>query len=189
MAKSLEPHIVNPIITGFIEELITSKGGLVPTKTFEAAVKPIEEYEGRMRVNATDKFDVPVYLAEVNFYVSQADMNAHRARGAMVIYVDTEVADKIFKAAGLQVPYDEDDGSMETLCGSLCQLIANALKERLAAAGFLSLEVSTPAFYKNTIPEGVAFSKDQNEKQELSFYFLKHKALVVDWTMAPIPKK
>jgi len=99
------------------------------------------------------------------------------------------VADKIFKAAGLQVPYDEDDESMLGLCGSLCQLIANALKERLSADGYVELEFSSPEVYKNTISEGVEFCKDQNEKQEISFYFLKHKALVIDWTLAPIPKK
>ena len=189
MGKGLEAPIVNAIITGFIEELITTKGNLVATKPFETATRSIDAYENRMRIKATDKFDVAVYIAATNFYLNQADMHAHRPRGAMVIYMDTEVADKIFKAAGLQVPYDEDDGSMEELCGTLCQSIANAFKERLAAAGFISLEVSTPVVYKNTILEGVEFSKDQKEKQEISFYFLKHKALVIDWTLAPIPKK
>jgi hypothetical protein len=189
MAKSFDPQIINPIITGFIEELITTKGNLASSKPFEVAAKPIVEYEDLMRVNATDKFDVAVYIAATNFYLNQADMQGHRARGAMVCYMDIEVADKIFKAVGLQVPYDEDDESMMGLCGSLCQLIADAFKDRLAAAGFPSLVVSTPAVYKNTISEGVEFSKDQDEKQEISFYFLKHKALVIDWTMAPIPKK
>ena len=103
--------------------------------------------------------------------------------------MDIEVADKIFKAAGLQVPYDEDDESMMGMCGTLCQMIADGLKERLSAAGFAALLVSPPVVYKNTIPEGVSFSKDQNEKQEISFFYLKHKALVIDWTMATIPKK
>jgi hypothetical protein len=189
MMKGVDPQIVNPILTGFIEEVVTSKGGLLPTKTFDIAAKPIEEYEGRMVVHATDKFDVPTYVAATNFYLNQGDMHAHRPRGAMVVYVDIEVADKIFKAAGLEVPYDEDDGSMEALCGSFCQLIVDALKDRLAAAGFIMLEASTPIVYKNTILEGVPFSKDQNEKQELSFYFLKHKALVIEWTLALIPQK
>jgi len=189
MAKSLEPQIVNPIITGFIEELLTTKGGLTANKPFEIAAKPIEEYEERMRVHATDKFDVAVYIAVANFYLNQADMQAHHARGALVCYMDIEVADKIFKTVGLQVPYDEDDESMMALCGSLCQLIADALKDRLSAAGFVSLLVSAPAVYKNTISEGVEFNKDQNEKQEISFYYLKHKALVIEWTLAPIPRK
>jgi len=116
-------------------------------------------------------------------------MQAHRARGALIVYMDTEVADKLFKAAGLQVPYDEDDESMMGLCGSLCQSISDKLKEGLDAAGFVGLEVSTPAVYKNTISEGIEFSKEQEEKQEINFFFLKHKALVIEWTMAPIPKK
>jgi len=189
MGKGLEPQIVNSIISGYIEELITTKGGLVASKPFEVATKSIDEYENRMRIKATDKFDVAVYIAAFSLYLNQADMQAHRARGAIVFYMDTEVADKLFKAAGLEVPYDEDDESMLTLCGSLGQLIADAVKDRLSAAGYAALTVSSPGVYKNTIPEGVEFSKGQDEKQELSFYFLKHKALVVDWTIAPIPKK
>ena len=189
MPKYFDSQIVNPILSSFIEDLISNKGALPPTKPFEAEVKPIEEYEGRMRVNATEKFDVAVFIAAVSFYLNKADMQAHRARGAMIVYMDTEIADKLFKAAGLQVPYDEDDESMMALCGSLCQSIVDTLKDRLAASGYASLEVSAPAVYKNTISNGVEFSKDQNEKHELSFFFLKHKALVIEWTMGPIPKK
>jgi len=189
MAKSFDPQIINPILTGCVEEIITAKGGIVASKPFELATKSIEEYEERMRISATDKFDVAVFIAAANFYLNKSDLQAHRARGALIVYMDTEVADKLFKAAGLQVPYDEDDESMMGLCGSLCQLIADTLKDRLASAGYVSLEVSVPAVYKNTISEGVEFSKEQNEKYEISFYFLKHKALVIDWTLTPIPKK
>jgi hypothetical protein len=189
MVKIFDPQVINSILTGFIEDLLVTKGGLVAAKPFEIVTKPIEEYDERMRIKATDKFDVAVYIAAVNFYANQADKQAHRARGALVLYMDTEVADKIFKAAGLQVPYDEDDESMMALCGSLCQSMAIDLKDRLAASGFQGLEVSQAAVYKNTISEGVEFSKDQDEKQEISFYFLKHRALAIDWTMAPIPKK
>jgi hypothetical protein len=99
------------------------------------------------------------------------------------------VADKIFKAAGLQVPYDEDDETMMAVCGSFSQLIVDAFKSGLDAAGYVNLISSTPSVYKNTISEGVEFNKDQNEKQEISFYYLKHKALVIEWTLSPIPKK
>jgi len=189
MVKSFDPQIVNPILTGFIEDLITTKGSIVASKPFEILTKPIDEYEDRMRVKATDKFDVAVYIAATSFYLNKADMQAHRARGALVFYMDTEVADKMFKAAGLQVPYDEDDESMMGLCGTLCQSIVDALIDRLASAGYIALEASTPAVYKNTISEGIEFSKDQDEKQDLSFYFLKHKAMAIEWTLAPIPKK
>jgi len=189
MTKSFDPQIVNSHLTGFIEELITAKGGLVATKPCEIASKPINEYEGRMRVNAAEKFDVGVYIASTSFYLNQAEMHGHRARGALVLYMDIEVADKIFRAAGLQVPYDEDDESMMDMCGKLCQLIADALKDHLAADGFVNMLVSPPCVYKNNISEGVEFSKDQKEKQEIVFYFLKHKAIAIDWTLASIPKK
>jgi len=189
MAKSFDPQLVNPIITGFVEELISTKGNLPSSKPSEISTSPIEEYENRMRVKATDKFDVAVFIAATSFYLNQANLQAHKAIGAMLVYMDTEVADKLFKAAGLQVPYDEDDESMMDLCSKLSVLITDNFKERLSAAGYASLVASTPAVYKNSISEGVEFSKDQDEKQEVSFFYLKHKALVVEWTLAPVPKK
>jgi hypothetical protein len=189
MSKSFDPQIVNAILSGIVDDIVTAKGNLPSSKPFETATKPIEEYEDRMRIKATDKFDVAVYIAAINLYLSKPDMLAHRARGAVILYMDIEVADKIFKAAGLQVPYDEDDESMMGLCGNLCQTIVTALRDRLSADGYMSLELSDPSVYKNTISEGVEFNKDQDEKQELSFFFLKHKALVIEWTLAPIPKK
>ena len=189
MTKIFDPQILNPIITGIVEELITTKGNIAASKPFEVATKLIDEYEERMLVKATDKFDVAVYIAAISLYLTPAEKQAHKAKGSVVLYMDIEVADKMFKAAGLQVPYDEDDESMMGLCGNLCQLIVDALKERLSAAGYPSLELSVPEIHKNTISEGVEFSKDQEEKQEISFYFLKHKALVIDWTLAPIPRR
>lgn len=189
MSKGLDPTIVNPIIAGFVEDLITTRGGIPSTKPHEIATKPIVEYDDRMRINATDKFDVAVYIATISFYLTQDEAQAHKARGAIVLYMDTEVADKMFKVAGLQVPYDEDDESMMGLCGSICQLIADSFKDRLAQTGLPTLVLAAPLVYKNSIPEGVEFSKDQNEKQEICFYYLKHKALVVEWTMTEIPKK
>jgi len=166
------------------------KGGLISSKPLEVVAKPIEEYEGHMRVNSTEKMDVVAFVGATNFYLNKTDHQARKnAKGALVIYMDIEVADKLFKAAGLQVPYDEDDESMMGLCGSLCQSIADALRDGLAAQGYNPLEVSTPDVYRNSISGGIEFSKEQEEKQELSFYFLKHKALVIDWTLSPIPKK
>ena len=189
MNKIFEPELISSIITGYVEDLVTTKGNLPASKPFELAIKPITEYDGRMRVKATDIFDVAVYIAAVSFYLNQGDMKMHRARGAMVLYMDIEVADKIFKVAGYEVPYDEDDESMMTLCGQLGQQIAEGFKERLAAQGYAVLETSPVTVYKNSIAEGVEFSKEQTEKQEISFYFLKHKAMVIDWTMSPIPKQ
>jgi hypothetical protein len=104
MVKSFDPHIINPILTGFVEELMTKKGNLISAQPFEIVVKPINEYEDSMLIKASDKFDVPVYIAATSIYLNKGDMQGHRARGALIIYMDIEVADKLFKAAGLQVP-------------------------------------------------------------------------------------
>ena len=38
-----------------------------------------------------------------------------------------------------------------------------------------------------SLPE-LEFSKEQEEKQEISFYFFKHKAFVLEWSLAPLRK-
>ena len=169
MSKIFDPQIVNPILTGFIEELITVKGNLTATKPFEIATKPIDEYEDRMLIKSVDKFDVSTYVAASGFYLNQGDMQAHRARGSVIVYINTEMADKIFKAAGLQVPYDEDDESMMALTGKLCQLIADALKDRLADNGYVSLLVSLLSFIKILFLKGLNSVKTRTKSRKFPF--------------------
>ena len=66
MAKIFDPQIINPILTGFIEELITTKGNIVASKPFEIAAKPIDGYDELMIVKAADKFDAVIHTRIFN---------------------------------------------------------------------------------------------------------------------------
>ena len=68
-------------------------------------------------------------------------------------------------------------------------LIAEMLENRLAQDDYVDLELGSPAMFRNVSHEGVELPKDLHEKQELSFYFLKRKAIVIEWAMAAIPQK
>ena len=129
--------------------------------------------------------------AAVGLYSSKGDMQAHRPKGGHDHSIWTpRVADKLFKAAGLQVPYDEDDESMMELCGNLCESIANTLKDGLSAKGFAALEVSPPTVYKiHHLRRGLNSAKTRTRSRNFLFFFLKHKALVIEWTLAPHPSK
>ena len=85
---------------------------------------------------------------------------------------------------------DEDEEEESAVaCGKICTLLAEKFKERLAESGFPELFLSKPACNKNSLPEGIDFSADQKQKQEISFYFWKKKAMVVDITMADFSRR
>ncbi len=189
MAKIFEPTLLTSSLTEIVEKLISEKNAVLPTQPTESVLKDIMEYEGRMRVSGMDKFNSPSLIAVTNLYLNEADKQKNKAKGAVVLFMNTEIADKIFKAVGFTVPYDEDDDSMMKLCGQFAQAVVNAFKDRLSSAGYAALIASEPLVYKNNVSEGVAFSPDQVEKQEISFYYFKTKTILIEVSLAPIPKK
>ncbi len=189
MAKIFEQALLASTLTEIVEKTISEKNALMPTAPTESALKDILEYEGRMRVSGMDKFNSPSFIAVSNLYLNDADKQRNKPKGAIVVFMNTEFADKIFKALGLAVPYDEDDDSMMKLCGEFTATVVNALTDRLAGAGYVSLLSQAPLVYKNNVSEGVAFSVDQQEKQEITFTYFKNKAIIIEVSLAPIPKK
>lgn len=155
----------------------------------KAEAKDISEYSGRMQALGLEKMGQPCWVSVVNLYLNQGDLERHKAKGALVLYLETEDAGKIFQSAGLEFPSDEDDASMIAASGQLAQKVAEAFKNELAGHGYVSLVLSTPATYKNNAVGGVEYSSDQKTKHELSFFYLKSKVICIDLTLAPIPKK
>ena len=189
MAKGFDPQVLTSAVIECIEEAVSKKGNLPSTEAPAVQAKEIDEYEERMRASGIDKFNVPAYIAVVNLYLNQGDLQHHKAKGAIIVYLNTEVADKIFKALGYTIPYDEDDEAMLKLCGDFAQMVATHLKGRITSSGYAELVLSPPSMYKNTVGAGVEFSPDQNESQEVIFSYLKHKAIAVEITLAPLPRK
>ena len=190
MAKPLDLDVLNPAVTGVMEEVLAKLGGINPTASPTTKTVDIEEYEGRMRVNGIDKFQAPSYISTVVFYSSAGDAGQHRnAKGTVVLYVDHENAGKLFNGLGFRVPEDEDDVSMMESCGKMADLIASTFKNRLVQQGYADLAKSAPSNYKNSVPEGVEFSKDQTSKQEYCFFYWKRKAIIVEVALTPIPRR
>lgn len=187
--KSIDPQVAMTTMMGVIESTLAKMSGVVPTDQPQTAQKEIIEYEGRMRVTGMEKFNAPSFISVVNYYLSDADLEKHRAKGAMIIYVDSENAGKLFKSLGFPPTDDEDDVSMMDCCGELCNLVGGGFKNELANLGYANLVMSSPHNYKNTVLEGVEFSTDQETMHEFCFFYWKRKALVVELTLAAIPMK
>ena len=189
-AKSLDPQVLTTTMLGVIEPVLSKMTGIVATAEPETKELEIVDYEGRLRVSGVEKFNTASYISVINFYLNEKDKQSHKAaKGAMVLYVESENAGKVFKALGFSVPEDEDDTSMMDACGQFCDLLAQGFKTELNRLGYFDLVLSNPDNYRNSVLEGVEFSPDQKIKFEFSFSYWKHKAIIVEVTLADIPQK
>ena len=190
MAKGLDSQILVKTFLAVAQKAIAATSGKVVSSddpTHKA--QNIIEYEGRMSVTGMDKFNGPTYIAGVGFYLNDQDKQKHRAKGAMVIYFEASNTERILR--GFEHPISDDDEDEGTLaaCGKICTMLADKFNESLSQSGYPALVLSAPVTNKNSLSEGIDFSADQTQKQEISFYFWKKKALVVDLTMADISRR
>lgn len=189
-SRDFEPQLVSSTLLTSTQQVLSSVVGMPQTKEPVVEATPIVEYNGRMRIMGTDKLEMSCYVSVVNFYLNQGDMEKRKgAKGALVLCMETENASKFYKGVGLKFSDDEDDASMMAACGQFTQKVAETFKDALAGRGYGPLVSSPPRNYKNSVVEGVEFSPDQKTKHEISFFYMKHKALTVDLSLASIPKK
>lgn len=185
MSKSFDREVLIKMFLNVAQQAFNSTSGkVVPSDEPTNRTQNIIEYQGRMSASGMDKFNAPTYVAGVSLYLSEQDREKHKAKGAMVLYLEASNADKFFKGFGQQITDEDDEEEAAAACGQICVMLAEKLKNSLSDSGFPSLVLSKPVCNKNGLPEGVDFSSDQKQKQEISFYFWKKKAMVVDLTLA-----
>ena len=190
MAKEFDPQILNTAFLGVMSQGLAKMAPIVASEEPKVKAVAIEEYNGRMRISpGIEKLKSTSYISVVNFYINQGDLERHKPKGAMVFYLELENAGKFFKSQGIAFAEDEDDKSMMDACGKWCAAIAGELKSALSSQGYVPLVLSAPQNYKNNVVQGVEFSSDQMVKQEITFSYFKHPTIVVELTMAPLPKK
>jgi hypothetical protein len=189
VGKSLDAQVVSTIVMGAVDHHLSNLPGIIPTDSPQTKEVEIVEYEGRMRVGGMEKFEAPSFISSVSFYLTGKDLEHHKSKGALILYLEFENASKLYKALGFKVPEDEDDISMMEACGKFCHLLGENIKNKLSEAGYVELFMSTPDNCKNSSMEGVEYSPDQKMKHEFSYYYWKRKAIVVELTLADIPSK
>ena len=190
MAREFDPQVLTTAFMAAMNRNLAKMSGMIASEEPKIQAGDIDEYDGRMRISSgIEKLNSTCYISVVNFYTSQGDIERHKPKGAMVFYLEAENAGKFYKSQGIGFADDEDDVSMMEACGKWCAAIAGEFKNELAHQGYAEMVLSVPKNYKNNVIQGVEFSTDQKIKQEISFFYFKHKAIVVELTMAPIPKK
>lgn len=190
MAKGFDAEILVKTFLDMAQKSFDATSGKVVTSDAPThKAQNIMEYQGRMSVTGMEKFNGPAYIAAVSFYLNEQDRDKRRAKGAMVLYLESSNAEKILRGFGHPVTDDDEEEETLAACGKLCTTFAEKFKEGLSQSGASSLILSAPVSNKNSIPEGIDFSSDQTQKQEISFYLWKKKALVVDLTLADVSRR
>ncbi|MBF0619169.1 MAG: chemotaxis protein CheX [Candidatus Omnitrophica bacterium] len=189
MAKEFDIQALNTTIIGVVEETF---GRLLKVKfTSEpvAVQREIVEYNSRMRVFPMEKFNGPVYVSVINFYLSTPDLNAGKAIGTFVFFVKEDVADKLLKAFGVRLGESDNEDLLMDNCGEFCNILAGSIKNELANLGYVDLTLSAPSKYKSSIPEGVQFDYNLYQKQDISFSFWNQKCIAIEACMGQVPLK
>ena len=189
-SKDFDPDVLSSALLTIMKQHLSKASGIQQTKDPDIEATDIVEYEGRMRVSGLEKLNNICYIAAVNFYLTKADADKQqKTKGVLVLYMEMESAGKFFKA--LEIPFreDEDDASMMEGCGRFAQIVAEGLNKEISAKGYAPLVLSGPTSYKNNVMEGVAISPDQKTKHEIGYFYFKHKAIAVELSLAPLPKK
>ena len=188
-SKDFDPQVLSSALLKVMQQTLEKAGNIPQSQEPTTETVAIEDYGGRMRISGIEQFNNLCYVSVINFYTSQADLEKHKAKGALIIYMESENAAKFFKALGIAFLEDEDDASMTVGCGKFAQMIVDGFKAELSAQGYAELILSKPLNYKNKVFEGVDFFPGQKAKHHIGFYYFKHKVIAADLTLAPIPKK
>ncbi len=188
-AKSLDSQIIASAVLGSVEGALSNLPGIIPTDSPKTKELEIEEYEGCMKATGVEKFESSSYLSVINYYLSNSDLEHHKPKGTLILYLGSENAGKFYKALGFKVPEDEDDASMLEACGKFCNSLGESFKNKLKESGYGGLVMSIPENYKNSVMGGAEFSAEQATIQEFSFFYWRNKAIVVEVVFADIPRR
>jgi len=189
MGKSeIEVEVLGKMFLEAASEAIAQKSTTAPSSDPEVKVLDILEYDGRMRIVSMEQFNGPAYISVVNYFLSARDMEKHvNCCGALVVYVESSMAEKLLKALGHADANEEEEQTVLSACGQVATVFAESFANKLAGSGYQQLTLAEPKNYKNAVNDGVEYSKDQVEKAEVSFSFWKQRALVMDVVIGAIP--
>lgn len=187
-AKEQELLSHTQLLAETVKKLFLERGELEFSKEPVLTKRNIVEYKGRMRADGMEKFNSPTFVAFINFYLDAANMQKHNALGAVIVYVEQDFIAPVMKKLKYPPINDEDNKAMCDACGTLCNIICGAFKSALVAQSFKELEMSHFSSYRNTAGNGVEFNFKEYDLYELRFELDNVKRLVLELTMATVPK-
>ena len=151
-------------------------------------IKPITEFKKRLRATALGKFEGTTYIASVNFYTDQENMDKGKSIGAVIIYVAEEYIAKLLQKFNYPISDEDDQEALQDACGTLCNLIAGNFKSGLTQLGYIELFMSHYSTYLNEVVNGIPYSSFETDLYEISFDIAGKKRIVAELTMGAVPR-
>ena len=159
-------------------------------KTPVKSVKPVIEYNGKLRVDGMEKFNnEPTYVSAINYYASKVDMEKKKTLGAIMVYVQQDYMVKMMKLLQYPPVDDENETALEDSCGTLCNIIAGRFKSEISKAGYIELEMSHFVAARNNLVAGVSFCFSEFTKYEILFDIEGAKRLVLETSLGVVPRR
>lgn len=189
MPKEFDHQLLNTTIIRVVTEAFKKLLRIDPGSAPVAVERDIIEFDSHMRVFPMEKFNGPVIVTFVNFFLNQKDLDDNAAVGAFVLFVKEELAEKLLKAFDRPLTDGDSEDVLMDNAADFCALLAGNLKNELAASGCADLLMSAPFKYKNSVPEGVPFDYELHHKQEITFSYWNQKSVVIEACMGYVPQK
>jgi hypothetical protein len=187
MAKAFDVQVLNTTIMGVVQETFRKMLHVESVVDPLVVEKDIIEYNSNMRVFPMEKFNGPVYVSGINFYLTQRELEKNNPDGTFVLFVKEDVAEKLLKAFGRPAKEAEDEDILMDIVGEFCNILAGNLKNELVGLGYSDISMSAPSKHKNSIPDGVPFDYELYVKQEITFTYWNQKCIVIEACMGNIP--
>ncbi|MCA9400519.1 MAG: hypothetical protein KC713_02755 [Candidatus Omnitrophica bacterium] len=173
-------EIINRILLKMAEIRLTSK------PHFE--YKPLSEFMKRMRVSSLGKFNEETYIAYLNLYKNQQDLENHKAVGTVVIYMQADFMTKLFKRLDYpDVDIDDEDALLDAI-GTFCNLVGGNFKSGLTQLGYIPLEMSHFHSFKNEVLDGVEYCQTEKKVYEIDFEIKKEKQITAELVIGQVPR-
>lgn len=149
----------------------------------------IIQFVHRMRIDAMEKFQKTTFLSVVHFYLNELALKENQPVGLIVVYIErTYVPEMLRLFKYPYIDYEDDDEVLDGI-GAITNLIAGSFKKEIARLGYVDLEMSHFQSAINTVLDGVEYCKTETEKFEITFEIDDKKRMVVELSLAPIPRK
>ncbi|HBG61484.1 MAG: hypothetical protein A2Y03_06130 [Omnitrophica WOR_2 bacterium GWF2_38_59] len=187
--QGTDPFYVQALLLSeVVKRTLEQRAGIELSDHPEIVKVPIVDFMRKMRVWGLDKFKENTFISTVNMYRSKDDMDKDKVLGAIVLYMEGEFIPFLFKRLGYPDIDDQNEQDIEDAIGTFCNLIAAKFKQGIIQIGYKELEMSHFSSYQDQVPGGVPYDISQDFKYQISFNIRDQKRIVVDLTMATIPK-
>jgi CheY-like chemotaxis protein len=151
--------------------------------------KRVVYYDGRMRVDAMEKFNATTVCSVVEFAASEQTLKKQEYILTLIVYLEKEYLAEFLSL--LQYPYldIDDDDELKDGCGTLVNLIAGQYKREMGLLGYDDFTMSHFESHINSVKEGIEVPKGAEDKYEITFEVQGVKHLVVELVTPPaVPK-